>query len=344
MTTEQLQDACLREGVRVTVTQLGRWVQAGLIPECLHVKRGRGRGKGTEWLWASECLPRALIIARTFKQHKPSNHRAARALAEAGYAPDVERLRAVLLSVLDEIESYFTKRQRYLQDGRPLPDKRNQLIKNVRRKGPDLPDVLTEYLGVVGSILHGVISPDDADGTDMAGDIARTFSFPVLRQRLAELDGPTLLMIYELAGQALPAFVPQFVAVLNDLMLPFLAMRKQAARHSGKASPQEFDLMAIDLASIMGGIKHEDGRVIVAPDNPAGGLRLLMALVPAAVFREGTLLADELPEALEKWQAFTSHGWQLVSDYLGHDVPSLYGVGTHATNRGEGTETNSIQP
>src|SRR6266851_1849622 len=114
MTTEQLIEACADEGVVVSVTQLGRWVREGLIPASLRRRHGRGRGMGAEWRWEIECLQRAVLIARTLATGDPSFQRAARTLAEAGYAPAAPRLRAVFLDYLAEYQRLMTKRQTYL--------------------------------------------------------------------------------------------------------------------------------------------------------------------------------------------------------------------------------------
>src|SRR5947209_15220302 len=96
LTTAQLIDSCTRQGVDVSVTQLARWMRAGLIPVFLRKQHGRGRGMGAEWHWKTECLSRAILIAQTLAAGDPSLQRAASVLAAVGYAPDAECLRQVL--------------------------------------------------------------------------------------------------------------------------------------------------------------------------------------------------------------------------------------------------------
>src|SRR5579875_2520696 len=86
MTTGQLIQKCAEQGAAVTVTQLARWVQEGLILGELRQRHGLGKGRGTQWLWEAECLPRAVIIARSLSNDRSLLH-AARTLAEIGYAP-----------------------------------------------------------------------------------------------------------------------------------------------------------------------------------------------------------------------------------------------------------------
>src|SRR6266568_7724632 len=95
MTTEQLIEACTNECINVSITQLGRWVREGLIPDSLRRRHGRGRGMGTEWLWKAECLPRAVLIGRALADGSRSFQHAAKVLAQAGYAPAIPHLRLV---------------------------------------------------------------------------------------------------------------------------------------------------------------------------------------------------------------------------------------------------------
>src|SRR5258708_28385523 len=119
ITTEQLIETCASEGINVSVTQLGRWMREGLIPESFRRRHGRGRGMGTEWLWKTECLPRAVLIGRTLANGNRSFQHTAMVLAQAGYAPTVSRLRLVLLDCLAVCKQSMTTRQTYLTQDHP---------------------------------------------------------------------------------------------------------------------------------------------------------------------------------------------------------------------------------
>src|SRR5262245_50984133 len=150
MTTEQLMEACARESAAVSVTQLARWVREGLIPGTLRKRRGRGRGKGAEWVWEPQCLPRALLIARTLASGDPSLQRAAQTLALVGYAPSAARLRTVLLDGLDLFERVTTYREPYLKQlDMAAGERRRRLSQNIKRKGATLPDAVVATLTAI---------------------------------------------------------------------------------------------------------------------------------------------------------------------------------------------------
>lgn len=90
VTTPDIIAACARVGLTVNALHLTRWASHGLMPRPR--KRGLGRGKGSEQLWDAECVPRAILIARTLKAGSPSLVRAAHVLTRNGYTVDPDLL------------------------------------------------------------------------------------------------------------------------------------------------------------------------------------------------------------------------------------------------------------
>jgi hypothetical protein len=309
MNTHQLIEACAGEGVDVSVTKLAHWVRAGLIPASLRRRHGRGRGKGTEWLWQRECLARAVIIGNVLKGGDPTLYRAARALAVAGYAPSASYLRSILLEALEIVGRSMVRRQGYLTDDRPLLEKRKRLTKNMRRRAAAMPDPLIEYLATFDSALHGLIGSDDPDTQGIVGTFARNVSFPVLRRRLVDINDATLLARYDYATRYLLSYLPQFVTVFNLIVLPLLVQQARASSHPVEAIPTSFD-----VGAIMAGMKEDEGRVIVVPGNPAGIIRMIMTLLLAILPLDDSALLTE-------WETFLNDGARLLTEYLGVDWP-----------------------
>jgi hypothetical protein len=313
MTTDQLIESCAHDGVEMSVTKLARWVRGGLIPAHLRKRHGRGRGKGAEWLWERECLPRALIIGGTLADGDPSLYRAARVEAAIGYAPSAAYVRRMLVDTLDFFERSFTRRQSYLTDERPVRAKRQQLAKNLRRKGATMPEPLVQYFATMGSVLHGLASSEessDQDVVDIVERFAPFLSFAALRQRILLLDDATLLARYEEAGRALPRMLPLLITAANVLLLPFLREHVRAQGHPTDALPA-----SIDLAAILEGVKHDGDRVMVAPGNPAGTIRMVIALLHAAV-------PDAEGKWAKEWTPVAFNAMQLLADYLGVVLPA----------------------
>lgn len=293
MTTEQLMKACVHEGVNVSVTQLGRWVREGLIPDSLRRRHGRGRRMGAEWLWEAECLPRAILIGRTLAHGSRSFQHTAMILTEAGYAPTVSRLRLVLLDGLAAFKQLATTRQTYLTQDHPQAEKRRRLNKSIRRKVPDMPDAVFEpFTACIGALL-GVISSDDLNVPESVKQLQRFMSLPALQRRLETIDGAVLLQKYEEAGHMIPIIAPVMVEIFNWLLLPLLREQLQKEGRETSTLPT-----SIDPEAILGTIQLEAGHTITS--NPAlGYLRLAFAIFLIAIPTEDTALLDRWSTTLQ---------------------------------------------
>jgi len=237
MTTEQLIDACADEGVVVSVTQLGRWVREGLIPASLRRRHGRGRGMGAEWLWEAECLPRVLLIARALAVGAPSFQRAARFLAEAGYAPAPSRLRMTLLDCLAAYKQLMTKRQTYLTGDHPQAEKRKRLTKHMRRKMAEMPDSAFQPFTMYIGALLGVIPANDPSVPDVLKWLQQFFSIHALQNRIETIDSPVLLEKYEEARHVTPFLMPLVLDFINLFLFPLYKQQLQNAGHETLTLP-----------------------------------------------------------------------------------------------------------
>ncbi len=287
MTTEQLIEACTNEGINVSVTQLGRWVREGLIPDSLRRRHGRGRGMGTEWLWKAECLPRVVLIARTLADGNRSFQHTAKILAATGYAPAVSRLRLILLDCLAASKQLMIGRQTYLAQDHPQTEKRKRLKKYMRRKMPDMPDSIFEPFTACIGALFGVISPDDLNAPESMKQLQQFISFPVLQQRLETINSSVLLGKYEEAGHMIPIFAPAMVGMFNWFLLPLLRQQLQKEGHETSKLPT-----SIDPEAILGTIQLEAGHTITS--NPAiGYLRLALAALLMTIPTEDSALLSQ---------------------------------------------------
>lgn len=275
LTTEQLIDACDRQGSRVSTTQLGRWVRAGLIPSSLRRRHGRGRGQGAEWLWAAECQERVLLIAQTLTKGDPSLQKAAHVLAAAGYPLDAICLRQILLDELTVVERFMARRQPSLINERSADDTRRRLKRNMRRWVADMPDELFQRFYLYMGAIFGVISLEETDTLPFFHHMQEIISIPAIRQRLQIVEDTWLLTKYEQVSQALPAMATLMLAMFN-MMLPALAERAQRQK-PGQPFP-----IGIDTEKLLAGMRQEGSLVLVARENPIGELRLILTILLAA--------------------------------------------------------------
>ncbi len=288
MTTEQLIEACENRGITVSVTQLGRWVREGLIPDSLRRRHGLGRGMGTEWLWEAECLPRVMLIGHALAAGDRSFQNIARTLAETGYAPTASRLRTALLDCLAAYEQLMTIRQTYLNANHPQAEKRKRLTKHMRRKMPDMPDsVFDPFSACIGALL-GVIPPDDSRAPESVKQLQQFFSIPALRHSLETIDASVLLEKYEEAGRMIPTFVPVLVGGVNWFLLPLLKQQLQKEGRETSALP-----ISINLEAIRESILQEGERTLTS-QTVLGKLRLYFAIALTVLPAENTTLFIQL--------------------------------------------------
>jgi hypothetical protein len=205
MTTEELIAACTEAGETVSVTQLARWVRAGLIPAHLRQRRSRGRGKGIEWRWQPECINRAIIIARTVQVGEgsdPSLQRAALSLALLGYDLGAQPLRDLLIRGVTEFGLSLQQRQPFLRDG-GVSDAPQRIRRRFRRQFPIAPDSTIQALTAIEISMHGL--PRNS-APQIRADDADVLSLPRLREGLLAADETTLLTAYAQAKLFAPMF------------------------------------------------------------------------------------------------------------------------------------------
>ena len=284
MATEAVIAACAEAGESVSVTQLGRWVRAGLIPAHLRQRRSRGRGKGIEWLWQPECANRAIIIARTVqvgKQSDPSLHRAALALALLGYELAAQPLRDLLIRGAIEFEQSLQKRQPYLRDG-GVPDAPQRVQRRFRRQLPTAPDATIQTLTAIEISMHDL---PQSGVSPLQADAAAIFSLPRLSSGLIKVDDATLLTAYVQANHFAPAFstLDSFLTRMQEGLL---------------ASPQTFSgLIEVGILDA------------VPPEARIGLMRLVLTAV-LAVYPD--LLRADARELQERTGTFV----QMIMDIL----------------------------
>lgn len=242
---------------------------------------------GTEWLWEAECLPRAVLIGRALAIGNRSFKYAAKVLAETGYAPVASRLRTVLLDCLAAYKQLMTVRQTYLTENYPRAEKRKRLTKHMRRKMPDMPDLVFEPLTACIGALLGVISPNDPNAPDGVKQLQQFLSFPVLQKRLETIDGAVLLRKYEEAGRVVPKFVPVMVGVFNWFLLPLLRQQLQKEGHETSTLPTSIDLEAV-LENI-----QQEGEHILTSNLAIGKLRLYFTIALTVIPAEDTTLLTQ---------------------------------------------------
>ena len=275
MTTEQLIHASAELGVTVTVPQLARWVREGLIPGDLRQRHGLGRGSGTQWLWEAECLPRAVIIGRSLSNDR-SLLRAARLLAEVGYAPSPFVLKNVLLDCVEAYKRFMTTRQTYIGSDHSQEEQYRRLRQHVRRKTPDMPDTTFDpFLASVAAFI-GVL-PNNVHTSENMQQIQQFVSVPSLKEQLETIDGSALLVKYENAGLLIPSLIPLIVGLFNEFISPFVKQIQEKKGQDTKVS-----LPILDLQKLQEYSQIEGERVLI--DNLGlGRLRLYLAILLVAL-------------------------------------------------------------
>jgi hypothetical protein len=222
---------------------------------------------------------RAQIIAQTVGEGSDlSLKHSAAVLAQIGYAPGAQMLRALGQSALLVLEASATRRQTYLNSGLSPEEQRKRLAKTYRRRNekgyrrrePSMPEALTAFLVGTGEMLHG-LAPEN--------ERRPAFSFAEVRGRLEALDDGALLGAYEEAGRLLPRAIPFFFQLFNMFMIPLLALRFPEDKRGSMSLPGP-----VDIDALLAGLRClDDGHVITPPGSPAGALRLFTTFLLATV-------------------------------------------------------------
>lgn len=295
MTTEQLIEACASEGVTVSISQIGRWVREGLIPDSLRRRHGRGRGMGAEWLWDAECLPRAVLIRHALVDGDRSFRHAARVLAETGYAPAAAYLRPALLDCLTDLQQFMTKRLPYLVENRPQAEKHSRFTKHMRRKVADMPDSTFQSFAAFAGAILGVIPLDDPTVPDVMKQFQQFFSIPALQQRLETIDDATLLEKYEEVRRAITSLLPFVLEAIDSLALPLLRQQLEKKGQDTSMLPT-----SINPEEFLKTMLPEEGHNLITANPVIGNLRLFFSILLIAIPAENTELLIELSEMLLK--------------------------------------------
>lgn len=307
MTTEQLIHACAEQGVTVTTTQLTRWVREGLIPGELWQRHGLGRGSGTQWLWEPECLKRAVIIGRSLSNDR-SLLRAARSLAEIGYAPSPFALKDALLDCIEDYWRLMTTRQTYIGSDHSQKEQYRRLRQHMRRKTPDMPDAAFDpFLASIAAFI-GVL-PSDARVSENIQQMQQIISVPSLKEQLETIDGSSLLVKYASAGLLISSFIPLMVGLFNEFISPFVKQLQEKKGQDAMVS-----LPTLDSQKLQESVQIEDEHVII--DNLGlGRLRLYLTILLVA------LPSDE--EKLAQWTETLLGVASGMLSYLGFS-PNLF--------------------
>jgi len=300
MTTEQLIHECADLGVTVTITQLARWVQEGLIPSELRQRHGLGRGNGTEWLWEAECLPRAVITGRSLNINRSLLH-ASQALAEIGYAPSPPVLRKVLLECIAVYQRLMITRQTYIGSNHPQEEQYRRFRRHMRQKALDMPDATFDPFAAYAAALIGLI-PNDAFALEDMQQIQQLFSLPSLKEHLETIDESLLLAKYEVAGHLLPTFTPIIVGMFNEFFFPFAKQLQEKKGQDTTAPPPNLDLRKLQEQT------QVEGKRVITSNQGLGKLRLYLTIFLAAL----------PPSDEEKWEQRTIMLKNIVCSVLEH--------------------------
>jgi hypothetical protein len=242
LTAEQIIEGCAQEELTVSKQQLGRWARKdrGLLPPPR--RRGkRGEGRGVTWVWDVECLPRAIIIARTLQQGDPSLKQAAMELWIRGYVPTAPTLlRELLHHVVAGFEERIQRRQTYLkQTELSIYERRRRFSRAKKRKLAAAPQELREFGVLTGQGLVGLANPS----RDSLSAVTSSISFKRLH---AIVDASTDADIMRAASQAL-----RFLRTVDGWLTPLLQTafergrsHREDVRQGGGETPAQDDIVS----------------------------------------------------------------------------------------------------
>jgi hypothetical protein len=240
-------------GVRFSVHQLGDWVTEGLLPPS---RPGHGRGKpvgGTDpRLWQAECVLRLIVIARTRTGKNISVHRAASALADAGYSPGPKHLRALLFVRLaawrSDTRAPLEWNRPFLKESLSPEEKRKRFHRSdQRRYGATVDPALRAIVERLKLVVLGLA--DSTDGDPLEKVVAAFTSDQVLEALRASSDEEGA---FQTASVLAPAILPPTRAtytLLIDNAEPLKAsLRPRDAEEYARVVDLLHDLVSADPA------------------------------------------------------------------------------------------------
>jgi hypothetical protein len=211
LTSEQVQAAVRTStDLDVSVTQLGRWAHAGLLPPA--TRHGKHGTRGVDWLWDPDCVPRAELIATTLRYGKGALKEAATVLAVKGYPPRADVLKQILEEYLDSLDRAVHNNRTFLKSKLSLTSKRERFRESVRRRTKHLPAPVQELSAQSATAIAGLWPAGDADLLSQAQpylEVARQ------RQALGAIDPEPLLQAYGEASHGLSQTIALFAALFD---------------------------------------------------------------------------------------------------------------------------------
>lgn len=240
LTAEEIIEGCAQAGFSVTKLQLGRWSRKDRGLLTTPRRRGRkGEGRGVTWVWDAECLPRAIIIARTLQHGDPSLKQAAMELWIRGYPPHSPGLlRDLLHHVIAGFEERVRRRQTYLDQAElSIYERRRRFKGATKRKLAVAPQKVQDFGVLAGQGLVGLANSSGDGQSDQTSRI----SFEHLHGIVNEATDTGLM---HTASQAL-----RFLKKADSWLTPLLQTafeqgraHRGGLRQGGGQTPTEGDL------------------------------------------------------------------------------------------------------
>lgn len=212
MLTAEIVEGCARTDVYVNGDKLARWARQGWLAS--PVRHGLGQGRGVEWRWQADSLPRAILVARAVTPGHDSRLRVSRVLVGGGYSVPPSDLRSLLLEDIARLVTAISKRQTYLKRDLLPSTKRRRLNEMIDRRLSGYPSPIVEAVEAVCEALMQV-APERA--TNIFDEAARCFSPALWSDLLNEVADDRLSQILSISFQMLPLALLVIGSTLTQL-------------------------------------------------------------------------------------------------------------------------------